>query len=344
MNTILLSLNDLDDLNIQKELEQAILDDKLIIFPTETVYGIGGNALSKHSSKKIYQAKGRPQDNPLIVHIKDKEEVSLYANDINDKAKVLMNHFWPGPLTLIFNKKPIVPDETTGGLNTVAIRMPSHEGAKKLLSIVKKPLAAPSANLSGKPSSTMFKHVKEDFLGRVDYIIDGGKSTIGLESTVVDVTKDIPVLLRPGAVTKKQIEAVLNETIHDGSQERKVEKVLSPGMKYTHYKPKGNVVLLSGEVNLIKAFLTKDILENKDRKTALICATDYAKQFDFMPVFELGLLSNLDEIASNLFLTLRQMDEDTFEQIYIIELPKEDIGYAIMNRVIKASGYQIIKF
>lgn len=341
IKTKLLSIEDLDKIEIQDQLKQAINQNKLVIFPTETVYGIGGNALNECSAKAIYEAKGRPQDNPLIVHIHDEKEVAKYALSISEKAKRLMTHFWPGPLTLIFQKKDIVPKQTTGGLETVAIRLPSNPVAQKLLNIVGTPLAAPSANLSGKPSSTMFKHVKDDFYGKVDFIIDGGKSTIGLESTVLDVTKDVFVLLRPGSITKKAIEDVLNEPIIDQSGERNTEKVMSPGMKYTHYKPKGNVILLSGTIEHIKNYLESS--QTIDSKTALICATNYQAMFSFMNVFPLGNLENMDLIASNLFSSLREMDEKEMEQIYIIELPKEDIGYAIMNRVLKAAGYQTLK-
>ncbi|HKL61576.1 MAG TPA: L-threonylcarbamoyladenylate synthase [Acholeplasma sp.] len=342
INTIKLGELDLDDNKVQAMLKKQVELDHLIIFPTETVYGIGGNALSSQSANNIFSAKGRPQDNPLIVHIPKKEDASLYATNISKHAQMLMASFWPGPLTMIFDKKDIIPYETTGGLETVAIRVPNHTLALKLLNIINKPLAAPSANLSGKPSSTMFKHVLNDFDGKVDVIIDGGKSLIGLESTVIDMTKTIPVILRPGAITKKMIESVLGISIEDQSSERITEKVKSPGMKYTHYKPQGEVYLLNGSIEKVAEYLNQNKKDRLGKRSALICASDYKDQVEDVVIYTLGALNDINDIASNIFSTLRQMDDDHINLIYIHAVSDENIGYAVMNRLLKASGYNRI--
>lgn len=331
--------SDLDDLIKLNELKTLLIEGKLVVFPTETVYGLGGNALNKDSSKAIYEAKGRPSDNPLIVHIARKEDVKLYARIISEDAAKLMDAFWPGPITFIFDKTDIVPKETTGGLDTVALRMPNHPIAQKLILFTGVPIAAPSANISGRPSSTQFKHVYEDFNGRVDAVIDGGESLIGLESTVIDVT-DKPVILRPGAITKSMIEKVLSYTIHDLSGQKPTEKVKSPGMKYTHYKPKGDVVLLHGEIDKVKAFIDQSSA-NLD-KTAIICPNEYTNTFIGYRTRPIGEANNSKSIAKNIFSALRDMDEWDMDKIFIYYNETDEVSYAVMNRLIKASGYQIV--
>lgn len=332
------------DLNkkINKDLIfQTISKGETVVFPTETVYGIGADALNPNAVKEIYKAKGRPSDNPLIIHIARKKDVFLYAKNISLYAKKLMEVFWPGPLTLIFDKKDIVPHITTGGLDTVAIRYPNHDIAKKIIKIASKPLAAPSANISGRPSSTRFKHVYEDLNGRVDIIIDGGDSLIGIESTVIDVTGEIPVILRPGYITKEMIESLLKVSILDASNQKINDKVKSPGMKYTHYKPKGEVKLLDGTPNQIKSFLKNE--KSLNDSIAFICSNELASQIDLPFCRPIGSIDHLDLIAKNLFSSLREMDEEHIESIFVELFPQNHFGHAIMNRLLKASGYQVIK-
>jgi len=312
-----------------------------VVFPTETVYGIGGDALNPNAVKAIYHAKGRPSDNPLIIHIARKKDVLLYAKHISHHASMLMKIFWPGPLTLIFDKKEIVPIETTGGLHTVAIRYPNHPIAKQVIKIAKTPIAAPSANISGKPSSTRFKHVYEDLNGRVDLMIDGGDSIIGIESTVIDVSKPNPVILRPGFITKEMIESVLGIQIKDSSSDKIDGPVKSPGMKYTHYKPKGEVKLLQGTPEKMRDFIEKD--DDNQANQAIICSDENASFFSSIVIKPIGSINRLDVIAKNLFSALREMDDLNIEKIYVEVFPETHLGHAIMNRLLKASGYQVIK-
>lgn len=340
INTQIIKSKDLKKKDVKQFLYQTIKTGHTVVFPTETVYGIGGDALNPSAVKAIYLAKGRPSDNPLIIHIARKKDVHLYARHISSYAHILMKVFWPGPLTLIFDKKDIVPYETTGGLETVAIRYPQHLIAKQLIKISQSPIAAPSANISGKPSSTRFKHVYEDLNGHVQVIIDGGDSSIGIESTVVDVTQSMPCILRPGYITKEMIESVLGIQISDASTEKINGAVKSPGMKYTHYKPKGEVKLLQGNPERMLAFIENDALNDKK---AIICSDENASYFTSMLTKPIGSIHRLDLIAKNLFSTLREMDELNIEKIYVEVFPETHLGHAIMNRLLKASGYQIIK-
>jgi len=340
-NTKIIELKELNQEINKNLIHQTIKAGKTVVFPTETVYGIGADALNPQAVKEIYNAKGRPSDNPLIMHIAKKKDVLLYAKHISSNARKLIKAFWPGPLTLIFDKKDIVPYITTGGLDTVAIRYPDHPIAKKIIKIAESPLAAPSANISGKPSSTRFKHVYEDLNGRVDVMVDGGDSLIGIESTVIDVTENIPVILRPGYITKEMIESVLGIEIKDASNQKINDQVKSPGMKYTHYKPKGEVKLLDGTYEAIKSFL---IEESKNHQKLAFIGSDELNQYIDLPIsIPIGSINRLDLIAKNLFSSLREMDEQHIEHIYVEFFPQNHMGHAIMNRLLKASGYQVIK-
>ena len=340
-NTKIIELKELNQEINKNLIHQTIKAGKTVVFPTETVYGIGADALNPQAVKEIYNAKGRPSDNPLIMHIAKKKDVLLYAKHISSNARKLIKAFWPGPLTLIFDKKDIVPYITTGGLDTVAIRYPDHPIAKKIIKIAEAPLAAPSANISGKPSSTRFKHVYEDLNGRVDVMVDGGDSQIGIESTVIDVTEKIPVILRPGYITKEMIESVLGIEIKDASNQKINDQVKSPGMKYTHYKPKGEVKLLDGTYEAIKSFL---IEESKNHQKLAFIGSDELNQYIDLPIsIPIGSINRLDLIAKNLFSSLREMDEQHIEHIYVEFFPQNHMGHAIMNRLLKASGYQVIK-
>ena len=343
METIIFQDKDLDNIENQQIIRKTILEGGLIVFPTETVYGIGGNALSSSSAKNIFDAKGRPQDNPLIVHIKDPKELELYIAKKPLFTELLIKSFWPGPLTLIFEKNLKIPYEVTGGLETVAIRIPNHLVALKLLKIIDVPLCAPSANISGRPSSTRFSHVLNDFNGKVDIMIDGGSSDIGLESTVLDLTQPIPVILRPGAVTKAMIENVLEMPIIDGALEVTSEKPKSPGMKYKHYAPKGYVHLIDGALEDVITYIKKEVQSKQMQKVGVIGVEEVVRHIDDVYKVSLGAKDNLKEVGHNLFAALRQMDDLNIEDIYMHTIKKDDLGEAIMNRLSKASNYHMIK-
>lgn len=339
--TIVLQAKELLLKKNQHLIQRAIANGQLVIFPTETVYGIGANALNPEAAQRIYAAKGRPSDNPLIVHIADRLDVARYVTSITSDAQLLMDAFWPGPLTLILPKNDVVPLATTGGLQTVAIRMPRHPIAQKVIAMAGVPLAAPSANISGKPTSTLFQHVYDDFNGIVDIIIDGGPSEIGLESTVVDVTGEIPILLRPGYVTRYMMEQVLQKSIHDLSHTKPTGEVKSPGMKYTHYKPKADVWLIDGPIERMVEYYHTLTHQHPHQFIAVICESEYQSYFPHR-VRPLGSLSNQNEIAHNLFSALRDMDAWGAELVLIHHLSDEGLGQAIMNRLVKAAGYHII--
>lgn len=243
------------------EAAQIIRDGGLVAFPTETVYGLGGNGLDPQASKKIYAAKGRPSDNPLILHIAKNEQLHEVVSEIPEAAATLAEAFWPGPLTMIFKKADCVPYETTGGLDTVAVRMPQHTGALQFLEAAGVPVAAPSANTSGRPSPTLAKHVKEDLDGKIDMIIDGGEVGIGFESTIVDVTEEVPVILRPGYITQKMLQDVIGEVQMDPAlmQVSDDQKPKAPGMKYRHYAPKADMTLYQGDTEDVIAHINREI-------------------------------------------------------------------------------------
>lgn len=335
--------NNIDEAEIKKQ-AKLLKEGNTVIFPTETVYGLGANALDENAVKKIYEAKGRPSDNPLIVHISSKEEVYKLANDISDKAKVLMSKFWPGPLTMIFKKKDIVPQRTSGGLDTVAIRMPSHKIARELIKQAGIPIAAPSANISGRPSPTKGEHVCAEMNGRVSGIVVGGDCNFGLESTVIDMTMDIPMILRPGSVTKEQLEVEIGQVLIDPSLENKedVLKAKAPGMKYTHYSPNGDVYIVTGKDDLVIEKINNLIEENnkKDIKSGVMCLSKNKDKYEG-EVIELG--NTLEEVASNLFNVLIEMDNRKIDIIYTEAFPNDGVGRAIMNRLMKSAGYKFIK-
>lgn len=301
----------------------------LVAFPTETVYGLGANALDEKAVRKIFVAKGRPADNPLIVHIADKKMLPELVKEVPSSARKLISKFWPGPLTIIFNKKEIVPAIVTAGGKTVAIRMPAHPLAYKLIKLSKLSIAAPSANLSGRPSPTSAKHVVEDMKGRVEAIIDGGNCPVGLESTVIDLTGKVPVLLRPGAVTLEQLKKVLGKVkvANPNSSNPK-----SPGMKYRHYSPETPLVLVTGN-NLIKKISS---LINPKKKIALIASSEIAHHFLGQKI-EVVVYADLPTLANKMFNILRTLDHQHYDLIIIHSVPEEGIGRAIMNRLRKAT-------
>ena len=345
MKTIISNI-EIEDINIEEIKKQAKLlkEGKTVIFPTETVYGLGANALENDAVIKIYEAKGRPSDNPLIVHIYEKNEVYDLAKDVSEKAEIVMDSFWPGPITIILKKKSIIPNRTSGGLDTVAIRMPSHKIAREIIKQAGVPIAAPSANISGRPSPTKAKHVYEEMNGRVDGIVLGGDCNFGLESTVLDMTSDIPMILRPGSITKEDLEKVVGEVEIDPSIEKKEDniKAKAPGMKYTHYSPDADVYIVSGkEKDVIDKIneLSKTNSE-KGQKTGVMC---FNKNVNLYNCEAVGLGDTLEEVGSNLFGVLREMDERKIDIVYSEEFPREGVGQAIMNRLNKSAGYKIIK-
>lgn len=346
MKTIITRVLDIDNINLNELDKQAQLlrEGKTVIFPTETVYGLGANALDEQAVKKIYEAKGRPSDNPLIVHIYKKEEVYELAKDISKKAEDVMQKFWPGPITLILNKKNIVPYKTSGGLDTVAIRMPSHKIAREIIRMAGIPIAAPSANISGRPSPTKAEHVYEEMNERVDGIVLGGDCDFGLESTVVDFTSEIPMILRPGSITKEDLEKVIGNVILDPSLEKKEDnkKAKAPGMKYTHYSPNADVYIVSGKKEDVFQKINNLVVENQEKglKVGVMCLSQNKKMYSGEVI---GLGKTLEEIARNLFDVLREMDKIGVDRVYSEAFTTEGLGQAIMNRLVKSAGYKIIK-
>lgn len=320
---------------------QCLRSGGLVAFPTETVYGLGGNGLNPFAAKKIYEAKGRPSDNPLILHIYEPGDAERYAYTCPLYYKLAMA-FMPGPLTVILPKKPCVPKEVTGGLETVALRVPAHKIARALLQETGLPVAAPSANTSGRPSPTLVKHVIEDLEGKVDMILDGGPCDIGLESTIVSLEGNSMKLLRPGGITPEMLAPLCDDLYLDPCLDRPMkegERPLAPGMKYRHYAPKAQVVMLEGEENLVFDFFRSV----KDQKgIGILCKEDQLPELKGKYTFSLG--SDLGEEAKLLFSCLRAFDD--FPEIQTIYTPipqKKGIGLAVYNRLAKAAGFTVKK-
>jgi len=317
----------------------------LVAFPTETVYGLGGDALNPESSRKIYAAKGRPSDNPLIVHIAEMEMLSPIVEEIPAKAKQLADRFWPGPLTMIFNKSDKVPLETTGGLQTVAVRMPSDKVAMAFIKAADGYIAAPSANTSGRPSPTVAKYVAEDLDGKIEMILDGGQLCIGLESTIVDMTVEPPMILRPGYITKEMLEEVLGEVAVDKTLLDPNSKTApkAPGMKYRHYAPKGELTIVDGEsakvVDWINAHV-KEALE-KGQKVGIICTDETKALYPQGVKKSVGNRQNEETVARELYRVLREFDDEGMEVMYSESFAESGIGVAIMNRLLKAAGHHV---
>lgn len=338
--------------NFKKEdLEEAIhilRSGGLVAFPTETVYGLGANALEEEAAKKIYAAKGRPSDNPLIVHIADMNSLEELASTIPESARLLANKFWPGPLTMILKKSDKVPLGTTGGLTTVALRMPENKIAFELIRQSKVYIAAPSANISGKPSPTKADHVIKDLNGKIDMILDGGKVGIGLESTIIDLSCDIPTILRPGYITKAMLEKVIGEVIVDPSilnldiNSTIVPK--APGMKYKHYSPKGDVIIFEGDSELVIKEINQRAKEKQEENLIVgIIATDETKDlYQYGIVKTIGSRENEEIIARGLYEILRDFDDLDAEYIYSESFMNDNLGQAIMNRLRKAAGNHIV--
>ena len=325
---------------------RIVKDGGLVAAPTETVYGLCANALDSEAVSKIFVAKGRPSDNPLIIHISSLDMLSPLVKFIPPTAKILMDHFWPGPLTLIFEATDLVPSIVRAGLPSVAIRFPSHPIMQKLITLSGVPIAAPSANTSGKPSPTNARRVKDDLEGKIDAIIDGGDCEVGLESTVVDLTGDIPTILRPGGVTKTMLEKVIGDVVLDPALVSPDDSLIpkAPGMKYTHYSPNAQVIIFKGsEEKVIKAInehIEKDMSLGK--KVGVLATDETKDAFLTSNVISLGSIHHLEAIATHLFEALRTFDDNNIDIVYSLAFPEEGIGKAIMNRLEKSAGFNII--
>ena len=328
-----------------REAAQVIRCGGLVAFPTETVYGLGADALNPEAVAQIYEAKGRPSDNPLIAHVLDRTGAERLVTHIPDAATQLMDAFWPGPLTLILPKRAFVPNITSGGLQTLAVRCPSHPVARLLIELAGTPIAAPSANASGRPSPTRASHVQFDMDGKIDMILDGGAAVYGLESTIVDVSHGTPRILRPGSVTQDDLELALGAPVIGMASEAAAadEAPLAPGMKYKHYAPSASVVIVSGALErVVEAINT--CAADANGKTIGILATEQTK--DLYPlgrVFVMGDRTRPETIAANLFKMLRQCDYTHMDIVYAEPFGETQIGQAVMNRLQKAAGYHIIE-
>ncbi|OMP66579.1 L-threonylcarbamoyladenylate synthase [Domibacillus epiphyticus] len=325
-----------------KEAALLIQDGEVVAFPTETVYGLGGNVKMDSAVQKIFQAKGRPSDNPLIVHIAERSDVDKLAQKVPEYAQKLMDAFWPGPLTIIVPKKEGVLSElVTAGLNTVAIRMPDHPAALEIIKAAGIPVAAPSANRSGKPSPTTAAHVLEDLSGRIAGVVDGGETGVGLESTVVDCTGTFPVILRPGGVTQLDIEAVSGKVEMNAAHNDLKEPPKSPGMKYTHYAPKAPLYLIEGTNGQIQHKINQ--LRAEGKKIGLLTTEESERFYEADAVLSCGQRRNLESVAKRLYGTLRSFDEQPVDMILAETFPSEGVGAAIMNRLEKAAGHRWIE-
>ncbi len=318
---------------------------EVVAIPTETVYGLAASAFSPDAVEKIFKAKGRPQDNPLIVHISDFDDLAKITEEVPESAVKLAENFWPGPLTMILKKNDKIPLEVTAGLSTVAVRFPSHKYARAVIEAAGVPLAAPSANLSGKPSPTSAQHVMRDLAGKIPMIIDGGECEVGLESTVIDLTGEKPMLLRPGAVTLSELCRVLgdvsvnpkiSEEVDDG------EKVASPGMKYKHYSPEAPVVIIDGEED---AFLRYVMANSEGKKAAVLCFDEEKALFSDTGINAVSYGSKNDpsSLAHGLFSALRTLDEMSLDIIYAREPELSDgMELAVVNRLGRAAAFNRI--
>ena len=336
------------DMDVIKEAGAIIKSGGLVAFPTETVYGLGGNALCAESSRKIYEAKGRPCDNPLIVHIAAFDDIYGIVKNVSPAAKALADKYWPGPLTMIFEKNGSVPSETTGGLDTVAVRFPSPPVARCFIAASGGYVAAPSANISGRPSPTSGKHVLEDMDGRIDMIIDSGMCDIGLESTIIDMTSEVPVMLRPGYVNERMLGEIVGSVEKDpavfGDDTSKMPPK-APGMKYRHYAPKGSLAIVSGDDEAVISYITGKITQKPSgKKIAVLTYTKDKGRYEGADlVCDMGDAHDETGTASRLYDMLRLCDEKEIDEIYSEEFDTPDLGCAIMNRLVKAAGHNIIK-
>lgn len=341
----------IDACSIQDEIinnaARIIKNGGLVAFPTETVYGLGANGLSSRAVSGIFRAKGRPSDNPLILHIADIEAVYTLAEDIPPAAFRVMERFWPGPLTLVLPKQDVIPREVTAGLATVALRMPSHPVALALIREAGVPVAAPSANRSGLPSPTTAQHVWDDLAGRIEAILDSGPTGVGLESTVLDLTEDRPVILRPGSVTAEDLQEVLGQVVMDPGLAAPEAVPKAPGMKYTHYSPRADVILVEGTPENVSRKI-REMVERYTRqgkKIGLLLTDETWRLLESLPVTygkNMGTRLNLAGIAQIIYGELRYCDRVGVDVIFTETYSQEGLGSALMNRLLKSAGYHVI--
>ena len=335
------------DTDVMEQAGKLIAEGELVAFPTETVYGLGGDALDPDASRKIYAAKGRPSDNPLIVHIADFDDMKRVAREVPEQAKKLADAFWPGPLTMIVWKSDAVPEATTGGMQTVAVRMPNHPVALELIRRSGCLIAAPSANTSGRPSPTEAQHVAEDLSGKIAMILDGGPVGIGIESTIIDLTEEKPMILRPGYITPEMLSEVLQEevVIDPGIiAADDTRKPKAPGMKYKHYAPKAEMIIVDGAQDAVIDKINElTAAKRAEGKKVAVIATDETKdRYDAQVILSMGKRADEDAIAQHLYKILRECDESDVGEIYSECFQTPRIGQAIMNRLLKAAGHTVI--
>lgn len=338
METRILNTNDA----ALSEAGRIIRDGGLVAFPTETVYGLGANAYNADAVRSIYTAKGRPSDNPLIVHIAGISELDGLTREISGSARALIDAFMPGPFTIILKKSEAVPDAVTAGMDTVAVRFPENETAQRLIKAAGVPIAAPSANLSGKPSPTTAEHVRDDMTGRIAAIIDGGACAVGVESTIVDASRSVPMLLRPGGITFDMIQTVVPEAELDPNMLRSLdadEKPLCPGMKYKHYAPDAEVTVVEGDMNAVRREIDKRLDENKNKRCGVLTMSDNA--YDSAVIIHGGDTNR--EYAKNLFASLREFDRLGVEVVFAEFESRDGYGLAIRNRLYKAAAQRVIR-
>ncbi|UOQ94966.1 L-threonylcarbamoyladenylate synthase [Halobacillus shinanisalinarum] len=322
-----------------REAAELLCQQQVVAFPTETVYGLGGDATNEAAVQRIFDAKGRPADNPLIVHVADKSQVEELVSSIPPIAHKLMDNFWPGPLTLILPSKGTAASNVTAGLPTIAIRMPNHAVALSILTATGKPLAAPSANRSGRPSPTEAVHVSQDLDGRIAGIVDGGPTGVGLESTVLDCTAEIPIILRPGGVTKEDLQPFIPNIIIDPALANQETQPKSPGMKYTHYAPEAPLWLVDGNGEFFQNQVNQ--LKATDKRVGVIASSELAAELDHNKVLSCGSKQNLTEVAGNLYGALRQFKKSDIDVILCETFPEHGVGAAIMNRLTKAAVQKV---
>ncbi len=336
------------DTNELKIICNLIKNGELVIFPTETVYGIGGNALDVNAVGKIFLAKGRPSENPLIVHLADKRKISEITEPLTEVEQKLVDKFMPGPFTILLKRKPIIPDVVTGGLDTVGIRIPDNIIAKAIIQYSGVPIAAPSANVSGRPSGTKIEDIRKELEGKVSAIVDGGETAIGIESTVVKVIDEVPVILRPGKITPEQIEDAIGTVKIDSKVFSKTnfnDDVESPGMKFRHYAPNTACKLVSCINEMDQIFYVQKIVKEYGGNVAVIGFSEHSEKYAVPNgyFFDIAKKGDLDSYAKNIYSVIRQADKLNSKMIVIEGVQKKGLGYAIMNRLIRTCEYDVIE-
>ena len=338
MKTRILSANDVHTAAIAA---QIIKNNDLVAIPTETVYGLGANGLNEEAVAKIFAAKGRPQDNPLILHVADAADIEKFCKDIPASAYALADAFWPGPLTMVLPARECVPKCTTAGLPTVAVRCPDCEVTRQIIRLAGVPIAAPSANISGKPSTTTAQHVFHDHEGKIDLIVDGGACRVGVESTIVDLTEERPRLLRPGGITPEQLISVLGDLVVDKAVTAQIDKdavVKAPGMKYKHYAPQGEVVIVAGPRDKAAAYIRSHFAPS-DR---VLCFEEELPLYEGCNPLAYGKESDVATLSAGLFAALRELDDPSISKVYARCPEGDGVAYAVQNRLKKAAAFHII--